>query len=1756
MPDIPGYTVRAPIRDGGDHSAWRAVRDRDGVPVVLKVPAQQPPGPRVLARLRHELEVTGALPSDRVVHALDLVSDGRGAALVLEDTGGAPLCDLVAPGGLPLPRFFELAGALAAALHDVHAQGIIHKDVKPSNAIIDPDGAVRLTDFGMSVALAHQHEPAIAPGLIEGTLAYMAPEQTGRMNRPVDRRTDLYALGVSLYELLTGELPFRDTDPLALVHRHVAVRPEPPHALRRDVPPALSRLVMRLLEKSAENRYQTAVGVLRDLDACAEGGDFELGRRDVSDVFRVPREIFGRVEEIAAIEASFGRASAGAVEMLRVFGPSGIGKSALVGELTRLSSTAGAIRADGKFEQYRRDLPYGAVLQAFAQFARRLLAEPEERLSTWRTRLVEALAPNARVLAELVPELAILLGPQPEVVQLGLTESQIRFQHVIRRFVRTVAGPEHPLVLFLDDVQWADGASLALIQNLLTDGELSHLLLVVAYRDNEVDASHPFHMLVQDLVATRRATIRDLAVGPLPPEAVVALVSRALGRPVAEVGALAEVVAAKTGGNPFFVDEFLRSLHAAGLIRFDASAGRWEWDEEGIGRQRTTSNVVDLVVRRIEKLSADTQRALQLAAVIGNTFDLATLARVSERSPRQTAAALRPALAAEIVVPLGHEYKYSELLDSAGEITFAFLHDRVHQAAYGTIDEAQRPGVHRRVGLLMLGGGLDVEHRLLDVVNHLNEAAALATESAERVRLAELNLAAARRAIRSLAWEAADRYARVGREALPEGAWEAHFGLAWGLHFEGLNAAFLRGDGEALDALHDVLVAHARSEPERALATEVKVQYLVSTMQYAAALDVAVPLLVRLGVKIPRRAGKPHVVAGLLQTKWALAGRDVAGLADLPLAADPGVRVAMRVMTTVSAAAYFVEPDVFPVIVFVMVRTTLVHGLTPQSAFGFVCYGLAMCAVLGDFDGGRAFGDMAVRVMERLHATDLEARVRFLYALFIQVWGEPFAATLDGFKAGAASGLETGDLEYYSYCFYGLDAHRLMMGEDLGALAASAAGHHEAIVRVAQQKVSLVMLPLRETVAWLRGEAPVSVGELDEARVLVLCEERRDKTAIGYCHVYRCMRAALGGDHDTVLVSARRAREVQEGLDGQAFVPLFEFYESLALLARKRAGLGGNALRVAINQRRLGMLARRVPSNFAAKHAMVAGEQSRGRGRVAEAMLRYEAALGYARESGNAHDLALAQQLAGECLVDAGLAESGRPQLAAAAASWERWGAARLAAALRERHRIALNRIAAGPETSTRSSGDLDVESITRAARAVAEKLRFTEVVQEVLGLALSGAGATRGALLLREDAAGWRVHANAEVGRGVTLCEPVALDAAERTARSVVLYTVRTGRAVVLDDAARDPSFGADPRFASDAPRAVLCVPLTHHGQTTGALYLENALAPGAFTRERVEFLTVLGAQAAISIENARLVRDLERSLAAQVELTGAHARFVPHQFLASLGKTDIRDVRLGDHTAKVLSVLFSDIRGFTPLVESMTPEASIRFINAYLARMEPPILEHGGFVDSYIGDAIMALFDGEADRAVEAGVGMLRALRRFNEARVGAGERPVSIGVGINTGPLMLGTIGGPNRLKCGVIGDSVNLAARIEALTKQLGVPLLIGQHTFTRLKSVDRFLTRPVERAQVVGLTDPVTLHEVFDADEERVRDAKEATRERFLAAFAAYGERRWDEAESGFRACAAACAQDLVAAAWTDRCAALRAQNPGPEWDGVWRMVKK
>jgi predicted ATPase/class 3 adenylate cyclase/GAF domain-containing protein len=1707
MTELPGFRTGEKLHSGTHFSVYRATRLDDGAAVIVKVADAPHAGPQANARLEREFALTRGLDDADIASAVALERAGRHSFLVFPDTGRISLASYLEGRSLPIRSFFVIARQVAETLGRLHARDIVHKDVKPTNILIDPQTlSVQLADFGIAAAHAHETASSQAPENLEGTLQYIAPEQTGRMNRSIDGRADLYALGVTFYELLTQQLPFEVKDQAELVHCHLTALPRPPRDLDPDIPEHLSRLVIKLLAKDPEDRYQSGYGLAHDIAALAkmiETGrdpkDFSLASRDVSDRLRMPERLYGRDVEVAELIKSVEGIALGRAQLMLIAGPSGVGKSSLVREVMRPVAGRRGYLISGKFDQLNRGTPYRAIGQALEELVRKLLGEPAERVEMWRRTLSEDIGPNAQVVLDVNPSLEGLIGDMPKpAATLGAAEAQTRFNMVFRRLLRALAGPGHPLVIFLDDLQWADGASLSLIEVLMSDPDLVGLLMIGAYRDNEVHAGHPLQSLIAAL-ARAQAPCKHIALAPLERESVGPLIADTLRISSTEAAPLAALVTAKTQGNPFFVRQFLRTLAEKKLLAFDAQAACWVWDIARIEQEQISDNVVELVTGRIGRLSPATQRLVQLASCIGNQFDLHTLAVVSGGTPGETAAALAELLAQEIVAPVGEGYKYAPWSDTSGEpdILYRFAHDRLQQAAYAMTPPSERPHLHNHIGRLVMERSTPEqrEERLFEIVGHLNLAKTLAASCDRRAELAQLNLRAGQKARGSNAYEAALSYFAAGLE-LVEPGFDTR--LRHELSVGRIEAMYLCGRFQEAERLAEELLARTDSLLEKVEVLEQLVLAHTTRLQYRKAIDTAVRALALLGENIPGRPSQVQVLAELARTKLALAGKQPDEMLALPRMENPRKLAAMRILMLATAPAYFEDQNLLPLLALRMVRLSARYGNAAHSAYGYVMYGLVLCGVLNDMPGGLAFGRLALKAIDLFDAQDIRGRVLMVLGGFILHWNGRLTDILPHFGEGAKASLEAGDLEFHGYNRYAYASYAFMTGMPLDKVADLLDEGYAAVLEHKHEKTQRVFRMAREAVRELRGRAAdASQGQIpfDEAAEVLYWRDR-DRMALAYYYKYRTLKQFMARDLEGCVASARVIDENFNVVMGMAFSAYYLPYQSLALirlLPKMAAGARLGAMRtIRRNQRRLRTWSRHAPENYLHKWTLVNAELARLGGRELQAERGYQEAIELSSRHGALPDEALAHELAGEFELARGRATSGRAHLVEARDAYRHWGALAWIDHLDRRHpeviraqrdkRASTAAMTAMDSTETR--GLVDVAAITHAANAITGKTVVKDVAAEVIKASVMNAGATRGLLLLVQ---GNRLAIQEEAGGngGAETSHALPFAGSGKGPERLVNYVARTHESVVLDDATRDQTYGEDPFIIERRPLSVLCMPLLDRGELVGLLYAENDLARGAFTADRIHTLQLLASQAVISLENARLYQEI-RSHANALEfkvkertseledaygkLREIFGKYVPRGVAEAIvaGRGSLRP------TQTLATILYSDIEGFTSIVERMQPGRLIEMLNEYFPTLIEPIERNGGIVNQFLGDAMLVTFNipiadpQHAEKAVRTAAEIQRAVRGRKFAGVELATR-----IGINTGMVIAGNVGSGNRVHYSIYGDAVNLAARLEQLNKEYGTRVLVSGTTMKLLNSAQELV--PIGKVVVRGKTEPVHLY---------------------------------------------------------------------------------
>lgn len=1503
---LPGYQLEQQLYSSAQSLVYRGRRTADNQPVVLKLLNDDYPSPERLARFRREYEMMRSLNIPGVVAAYGLEKNGQSLVMVLADQGGESLDRLLAKGAIDpahdLELFLSLAIDLVTVLAQVHEQDIIHKDLNPSNILFNPaTGDVQLIDFGIATMLAQENMAFGHPNVLEGTLAYMPPEQTGRMNRAVDYRSDFYSLGATFYELLTGQRPFLAADTLELVHAHLARRPDPPYELNPHVPLPLSDIILKLLAKNAEDRYQSAFGLKADLEECRQQWQwtrqidpFPLGRQDVSDQFTIPQKLYGRAGEIADLLQAFERVGEGTTEIVLVSGYAGIGKSALVQELYRpLTGRRGYFIA-GKFDQLQRNVPYSALIQAFRSLVRQLLTESEEEVAAWRERLLAALGPNGQVVVEVIPEVEWLIGPQAAVAPLPPTEAQNRFTLVFHNFINVFLRREHPLALFVDDLQWADAASLRLLQLIATTPNSHYLLLIGAYRDNEVGPAHPLRLTIEE-IGQAGVRINSIALAPLDQTHVTQLLADTLGQSEA-AEPLARLALAKTEGNPFFLKEFLKSLHANGLLRFDFQTGHWQWDLTQIQAQSITDNVVELMAGQVQRLAAETQQALKLAACVGNHFTLAAVAAVSEQSLRQTTADLQPAVAAGLIWPLNDAYKLLDF-DTAGlaetvTVEYKFAHDRIQQAVYSLIPADERQMTHYRVGRLLWQKTApeEREQRLFDIVNQLNQGCEQIDRPEERQELARLNAQAGRKAKASAAYKPALAYLQAGLELVGADGWTRCYDLTRELHVEAAEAAYLNGDFEQMEQLVDAVLQHARSVLDKVPAYEVRIQAYTAQNKLQEGIGVALSVLRLLGVYLPPTPHRAHVVRGLLTTRLRLLGKDDEQLMNLPAMTDPTRLAAVRILASVTSAAFIGAPNLYALIVFTIINLSVKYGNTGLTAYAYATYGLILCGIVGDIDSGYRFGSLALALAKQSEGRQFRAKIHYVFNGFIRHWKEPLRATLEPLLQTYQVALEVGDLEFAAYALYTHGVYSYNVGRELGTVEREMAGYGEVMAQFKQQTVLRLNQLQQQVILNLigRSDDPCRlVGEsYDEETMLPIHQAASDRTALASYHLHKFLLTYRFRDFSQAWHFADATEAYLPGFAGTTGAPQYYFFDSLTRLAcfttLARPEQKQLFKRVAANQKKLRKWAQHAPMNNLHRWSLVEAELARAQGKYGAAREYYDEAIAQAQASDFQHDVALAHELAAGFYLDRGHALIGQAYLRGAHYAYRRWGASAKVKDLEACYPDVLLGPTPGLTTtllttatttaSGRRSNTLDFDSILKASQAISGEIVLDRLLTKLIRFVIENAGAEKGFLLLEQEGQ-WVVEAAGTMDdTAVTVLQSMPMG--DNLPQAIIHYVARTRENVVLDNAVAAGAFTHDDYILAHQPRSVLCAPLLNQGRLSGILYLENNLTTAAFTPERLEVLTLLSSQAAISIENARLYANLERLVEARTaELREANA-------------------------------------------------------------------------------------------------------------------------------------------------------------------------------------------------------------------------------------------------------------------------------------------
>lgn len=1530
LPKVPGYEIVEQLYLGSRTAVYRAVHNAQQRPVVIKVLQREYPSFCELLQFRNQYKIAKGLPISGIAQPLNLEPLGSSYALVMEDWGGISLGKYIQQQSLDLTEVLAIALQIADILHDLCQHQVVHKDIKPANILIHPESKqVKLIDFSIATLLPKETQEIQNPNILEGTLSYLAPEQTGRMNRGIDYRADFYSFGITLYQLLTRTLPFTSDDPLELLHCHLAKLPVPVDQVNAEVPPMVSAIVAKLMAKNAEDRYQSALGLKHDLEQCliqwkttGEIKKFALGQRDFSDRFLIPEKLYGRATEVESLLEAFDRVANGSSELMLVAGFSGIGKTAVINEVHKPIVRQRGYFIKGKFDQFNRNIPLSAFVQALRDLMEQLLSESDAQLAQWQAKILEAVGENGQVLIEVIPELEQIIGQQPIAPELSGSAVQNRFNLLFQKFIEVFTTAEHPLVLFLDDLQWADSASLQLIKLLMKDN--GYLLMLGAYRDNEVSPIHPFIRTIEELKKAQ-AIVHTITLKPLTFDDTNHLVADTLNCSRELAQPLTELIDHKTQGNPFFTTQSLKALHEDGQIIFDHDLRYWKCDIAAVKAMALTDDVVEFMGLQLKRLPSETQEVLKLAACVGNQFDLSTLAIVAERSPADIARTLWKALQEGLILPTNQVYKFFQSEEPEQPTTknkvnptYRFLHDRIQQAAYALIPTDQRARIHYQIGQLLLHhfSASTQEERIFEIVGHLNPSSNSILQKAERIDLARLNLVAGRKAMSAAAYSAALEYLNQGINLLPDDCWTSHYALTLELHHHRLDVTYLNSKFADLDIWGELVLQKATSVLDRIKVYETRMMALRSQGRFLEVVETGLQVLKLLGIEFPEQPAPDDIAAAYERSRQAWQGRSPLSLLDLPTMEDPQLLAAMQIMTKVVPSAHIANPPLLPLLSFKQVELSIQNGNSPVSIFSYADYGLILCGIMGDIPTGYEFGQLSLALLEKLQVTSFKSRAYFIVNSFSRHWKEPLQQVIPLLLEGYRSGLESGDWECVGLNLLTYSHYQYWAGQELKGLAEEMMTYRQAIHEVKQEATLKSHEAYLQAVLNLLGQAEVSYqlqGDFfDAEQIIPHLQKANDRVGLFHVYINQAILSYLFEQNEQAAQLSPLLEEYSDAACGFFLMPIGAFYDALIQLRHYPEDPSDQQVatlnRVAVHQEKLRQWADLAPFNHQHRCQLIAAEKFRVLHQMTEAIEHYDLAIATAKANGYVQEEALANELAAKFYLDWGKEKIAQDYLTNAYYGYARWGAkakvqdleyryAKLLAPILQQQQVALSATEtvfapdspatfqiSGTQSSTSGStsisASLDLATVLKASQTLSSEIQLDRLLATLLHTVLESAGADKGALLMPHEQE-WFLEAIATVDQPAQI-QAIALSNSQEIPHCLINNVKRNLQPVVIVDATVHPFLATDAYVLQCKPKSLLCTPILQQGKLAAILYLENHVTVGAFTRDRVELLNFLCAQAAISLENAHLYQQAQ-TYAQQLEQS--QLQIVQTEKMASLG-------------------------------------------------------------------------------------------------------------------------------------------------------------------------------------------------------------------------------------------------------------------------------
>lgn len=1664
--NIPGYTFRDILHEGADTIVFRAINNQDNKAVIIKSVREDGNGSVKAAKLTREFDTLENIDIEGVNKVSEIISYDNRPALVMEDFGGISVADHAKSTRIDLSDFLVIAIKITDILSKLHAKNIMHKNINPENIIINPaTGELRIIDFGISAKLSREHMAVHNPNVLEGSLPYMSPEQTGRMNRCIDYRTDLYSLGITFYQILTGGLPFTSEDAMELVHCHIARKIVPVSKIRTDIPKVVSDIVSKLTEKIAEDRYQSAIGLKHDLEHCLRSlietstiPFFTIGLHDVFSKFKIPESLYGREDEVSCLLTSFEKVVAGNCELILVTGLPGIGKTSLVNEIHKSIVNKKGYFIAGKFDQYKANIPFVAFRHAFSDLIKYLISESKEKLRQIREDLVKGLGLNASILTELMPEFELILGKQKAAYELNPSESQNRFFFTLRDFIKVFASASHPLIIFLDDLQWCDDVSLRLIKELLAK-EIPYLFLIGAYRSNEITDAHPLMLTLEEIRKVK--IINNISLQPLSEANVNQLIADAMLVKPARSKELTNLIFKRTAGNPFYIDEILKTIYREGLINFNYSTGQWEWDLTAIASLNISDNVVQFMTERLKELPVPCIEMLKLAACIGNQFRLRILKKITGKIASEIAVTVWPAIENELIIPLNEDYKLITK-DFDFNVSYKFLHDRIRQAAYSLIEDEHRRELNLTIARVLLQSLTEEEKndQLIELVRHYNEGQELINDETERTELAKMNLRAGKKAQSSVAYQSALQYFKTGIALLPHTLWESHYMLAFELYKGYAQNAYQSNDSKTAEECIDLLLSKATSSLEKVEILSLRVRQYQTVAKPEEAIRSGIEGLSLLGFRVSENPGALSVLKEVLLARFLLGHRKIEEVLNAPVLSDPHKKAAARLFTEISPSAFILGRDnLFGLVQLKIVNLSLRYGNCPESAYAYIAFGTVLKEAFGEMKQAESFGKLGIDVNEKLGDIEYRCRAIAAYGVLTHHFNHHWNTSPAWFKKGVEAGYLSGDLFFLAYCA----ANCVYWNPELD-LASSLTEQLKWLEVVKdtnyQDAIDLTMMSLQHTKNLL-GLTTDRLSLNDDSFVEEECRnqmaQRKYKSGLGMYHIHKAEIFFTYGEYEKAYEFIHRADGYMKSLTSLINLTrlcIVSFFTCARLLFdEKTRNRNIYRKRMLKEWKKMRKWAHYNPVNFNHWELLMEAEMNALQKKYEGAATCYEKAIRMARENKWQADEAFANESASRFYYKNGMKAS-LGYWDEAHRLYRRWGALNKAKYLEERNQDLLSAsdtlrshmTASLNERETESSDGLDVATIVKSSQAISGEIELKSLLAKMMYIITVNAGAENGTLLLEQDDQ-LLVQASAE-GTDIVTMQHTPVTEAENLPHSIINYVSNLKEPVVLDNAFVEGEFTNDEYIVRKRPKSVLCSPIVLLNKLYGIVYLENNVSIGAFTDERLNVLNLLSSQMAISIQNALLYANMEekveqRTIELRLEKKKSDdllMNILPEEVANELKVKGTADARQFEQT----TVLFTDFVNFTTISESLSPKELVSEIHFYFTAFDEIIERNGLEKIKTIGDAYLAvagLPNEDPNHALHAANAAMEMVEFVNKRK--AAGASFNIRAGLNSGPVIAGIVG-VKKFVYDIWGDTVNTAARMETSSEAGRINISASTH----------------------------------------------------------------------------------------------------------------